>query len=61
MILKLVLFDYTLVYVQSYTASLDKTPEIIKNKMTNLITSKQLEDGTTLYDNIKDKHTEKLK
>lgn len=38
-VLKLVLFDQTLVYVQSHTASLDKTPAIIQDKITHLITT----------------------
>lgn len=33
MILKLVLFDQTLVYVQSHTTSLDKTPAIIQREV----------------------------
>lgn len=34
-VLKLVLLDQTLIYVQSHAACLDKTPAGIQNKMTN--------------------------
>lgn len=36
MVLKLVLFDNTLIYVQSDTASLDETPAIVKKEMEQL-------------------------